>query len=86
MIRGGFAMTIKAHFDGKVLVPDEPVKLEEGQKVSLEISPLEPPAPGTAGDLLEVVLSDDSWAKRDDIGDSTEFVNELRRKIERREL
>ena len=37
-------MTIlKAHFDGKVIVPDEPVDLPVGQVLEVRVEPIEPP-------------------------------------------
>lgn len=33
-------LTIKAHFDGKVLVPDEPLDLEMNQAVVLQVEPV----------------------------------------------
>jgi len=38
-------IALKAHYDGKVLVPDEPVSLATNQKVLLQIQPIdsEPP-------------------------------------------
>lgn len=37
-------IALKAHYDGKVLVPDEPVTLAPNQKVLLQIQPIDPPA------------------------------------------
>jgi hypothetical protein len=37
-------IALKAHFDGKVLVPDEPLALAPNQKVLLQIQPVETPA------------------------------------------
>ncbi|MGH7975169.1 MAG: hypothetical protein ACREC8_00765 [Limisphaerales bacterium] len=34
-------MTLTAHFDGKVLVPDSPVKLPVNQPLKISVSPLE---------------------------------------------
>ncbi len=36
-------IAVKAHFDGKVLVPDEPVLLAPNQKVLLQIEPIDSP-------------------------------------------
>jgi hypothetical protein len=35
-------MTLQAHFDGKVLVPDSPVKLPVNQPLKVSVSPVEP--------------------------------------------
>jgi hypothetical protein len=80
-------MTIKAHFDGKVFVPDEPVDLPKDQQVVVEVqpAPAEERKPITAGELANSEIVG-MWADREDIGDSVEFVNNIRRRIERREL
>jgi len=53
MLAGDFAMTISAHFDGQVFVPDDPVTLPVGRKVRVELidaidDDIDPP--GTQGD------------------------------------
>lgn len=45
-------MTIKAHFDGKVFVPDEPVKLEVGHTVLVDTTDL-PSGKTTGRELFE---------------------------------
>ncbi len=34
-------VTLNAHFDGKVLVPDEPLDLPANQKVRIQVEPIE---------------------------------------------
>ena len=34
-------MTVKAHFDGKVIVPDEPLDLRPNQALIVQIEPIE---------------------------------------------
>jgi hypothetical protein len=34
---------LNAHFDGKVIVPDEPLDLKPNQKLRISIEPIEPP-------------------------------------------
>jgi hypothetical protein len=49
--------TFKAHWDGKVIVPDEPVELPEGEKLEITAAPAasgpfgppDPLPPGTPG-------------------------------------
>ena len=80
---------IRCHFDGKVIVPDEPVDLPLNQQFIVRIEPgvvfVDPPdgKPATAKDLLESGFVG-SWADRNDITDSTEFARDLRRKAEGR--
>ncbi len=38
-------MVIKAHFDGKVFVPDEPVKLRKGEKLEISVARVHIPKP-----------------------------------------
>jgi hypothetical protein len=47
--------TIKAHFDGKVFVPDEPVDVPAGQPVTIQVGPDAnlPSEPGTLADLAD---------------------------------
>jgi hypothetical protein len=37
----GYPVTVTAHFDGKVIVPDEPLDLRPNQALILQIEPLE---------------------------------------------
>ncbi len=37
-------LTLNAHFDGKVLVPDEPLALKPNQKVRISVEPIDVPA------------------------------------------
>ena len=37
-------VTLNAHFDGKVIVPDEPLALKTNQKLRISIEPIETPA------------------------------------------
>lgn len=40
---------IKAHFDGRVFVPDEPVNLRAGERVEVDLSPSDGPNTNGAG-------------------------------------
>jgi hypothetical protein len=46
----GAAMTVHAHFDGTVIVPDEPLDLRRNQALIVQIEPLE-------GDVEESALA-----------------------------
>lgn len=37
-------VTLNAHFDGKVIVPDEPLELAPNQKVRISVEPIGSPA------------------------------------------
>jgi hypothetical protein len=81
-------MTIRCHYDGRVIVPDEAVELPVDQPLIMNVSrpgvvfvhPQEQGA-GTAADLL---ASDPIWQDRRDMDDSLESARELRRRSERR--
>jgi len=80
-------MTIKAHFDGKVFVPDEPLDLAKDQKVELVVRLIAQDSKRhMTGREFATGEWVGMWADRTDIIDSTEYVKELRRRIERREL
>jgi hypothetical protein len=82
-------MTIKAHFDGKVIVPDEPVSLPVDQPLVIQVSngvTIIKPAdgrPATVGEMRRAGVIG-AWKHRTDITDSTEFVRELRNREDRR--
>jgi hypothetical protein len=48
-------MTIRAHFDGKVFVPDETVDVPVGMPLQLQVQPV-PPGTAAAADLLSPVI------------------------------
>ena len=82
-------MTIRCHFDGKVIVPDEPIELPVNQPLYVTVENgavlVDPPngKPLTAQELANSPLVG-IWANRKDIRDSTEFSRDLRRRAERR--
>ena len=49
---------VKAHFDGKVFVPDEPVDFRPGARVDVTIAPPVSAEGSDAGDLLAPVIVD----------------------------
>jgi len=83
-------MTIRCHFDGKVIVPDEPVELPVNQPLVAEIAPgvivVQPKngGRGTVGELRKLGFVG-LWKHRTDITDSSEYARELRRRAEGRE-
>ena len=48
-------MTIRAHFDGKVFVPDEPVQIPAGSDVTLEIAQPATAPRSTGRDVLQAL-------------------------------
>lgn len=80
--------SIGCHFDGKVLVPDEPVSLPVNQPLVADVREesgiVDPPdgRPMTVGDLLESGFIG-AWAKRKDIKDSSKFARQLRERAQR---
>ena len=73
-------MTIRAHFDGKVFIPDQPVHLARDQSVELEVreSKEETPTPGSKAALLRILDREPPIPAED--------VAELERAIEEGEL
>lgn len=39
---------LNAHFDGKVIVPDEPLALKPNQRLRIQIEPIDQPIPATS--------------------------------------
>lgn len=65
---------IKAHFDGKTIVPDEPVDLPKDTPLFVYV---ESKRPMNGKDLIESGLIG-LWKDRTDIGDSLEYARRLR--------
>jgi hypothetical protein len=82
--------TINAHFDGKVFVPDEPVDFPKNSRHVLRVKP-EPGLPKkkkkyiTAEELARSPIVG-IWKDRQDMADPVKYVQDLRRRIERREI
>jgi len=74
--------TIRAHFDGRVLVPDEAVNLPLNEPLTVQVE-TKGSARGTAADLANSGLFG-IWADRADIGDSLEYARQLRKEGETR--
>lgn len=52
-------IALKAHFDGKVLVPDEPLALAPNQKVRITIEP------DSEGSAVAALMTGDRWDESD---------------------
>lgn len=44
-------IALKAHFDGKVLVPDEPLDLKPNQHVRIQVEPIAEPSSSPPGKI-----------------------------------
>ncbi len=79
---------IKAHFDGRVIIPDEPVEFPRDRTLLIHVqkSPasVAPKARLTARELLNSGMVG-LWRDRQDIGDSSQFARTLRERAQRRE-
>ena len=76
-------MTIKCHYDGRVFVPDEPVKLAAGEPAEVQVGPDEPIYTGGPGGTVADLLAADfigGWSGYDDDIDSLELAQEFRRR------
>jgi hypothetical protein len=77
-------MSIKAHFDGKTIVPDEPVDLPVNQPLQVRVDlPLSEPQ-GMTGEQIAKSGLVGLWKDRTDIGDTLEFARQLRQRAEKR--
>jgi hypothetical protein len=76
-------MTIKAHFDGRAIIPDEPVELPLNEPLEVQIQTCEPGPVGTAAGLADSQLFG-VWKDRTDITDTDAFARKLRKDGETR--
>jgi hypothetical protein len=81
-------ITVRGHFDGKVLVLDEPISLPRGEQVLIRIESagsddVVNEHSGTAKALLSSAFCG-MWADRNDIGSTEEFARQLREQAGRR--
>jgi hypothetical protein len=77
-------MSIKAHFDGKAIVPDEPVNLPINQPLRIEVDVAAGEPRGMTGEEIARSGFAGLWKDRGDIGDTLEFARDLRRRAELR--
>ena len=76
--------TIKAHFDGKTIVPDEPIYLPVDQPLTIHIDSKIAPENSITGKQLAESDAFGIWKDRTDIGDSVEYARKLRKQGETR--
>lgn len=76
------SITIKAHYDGKVFIPDEPLELETNQQVKISLSQLKTSVKNKAAKTLNIrdMPIFGMWKDRKDIDESIDLVNEERNK------
>ena len=72
--------SIKAHFDGRAIIPDEPVDLPTNEPLYILVGKKRPM---TGRDILESGLVG-MWKDRTDIGDSVEYARQLREQAQTR--
>jgi len=76
--------TFKAHFDGAVFVPDEPVDVPVNQPVTVQLDTRVLPEKSITGVELAKSGFAGLWKDRTDIGGSLEFARKLRKQAETR--
>ncbi|HVS73166.1 MAG TPA: hypothetical protein VHQ47_18065 [Phycisphaerae bacterium] len=77
--------TFKAHFDGKAIIPDEPVDFPLNEPLTIQVvAPVTPERSITGAELANSPFAG-LWKDRTDIGDSVEFARKLRRQAETRQ-
>ena len=74
----------KAHFDGKSIIPDEPVQLPVNQPLRIHVDSHVLPEESITGVELAKSGFVGLWKDRTDIGDSLEYARKLRRQAETR--
>jgi len=85
-------VTLKAHFDGKTIVPDEPVSLPEGTALTVHVEEAKTVIDETEGGKYmtagELAKSEfvGMWADRTDITDSLEYARQLRDRAQHRKF
>ncbi|HWB53372.1 MAG TPA: hypothetical protein VG722_04240 [Tepidisphaeraceae bacterium] len=81
-------MTIKAHFDGKVFVPDEPVDIPSGRAFKLDLIEVPRKKKPTAREIADKLRKDTElhriWNEIAAGRDSVEVANDLRRRASAR--
>jgi hypothetical protein len=75
---------IKAHFDGKAIIPDEPVELPVNQPLTIHVDARVPVEKSITGRELAKSGFVGLWKNRTDIGDSVEYARRLRQRAETR--
>ena len=75
---------IKAHFDGKAFIPDEPVDLPVNRPLTLTVESAVAPENSITGEELARSEFVGLWKDRTDIGDTLEFARKLRKEAETR--
>ena len=82
------SVIIRAHFDGKTIVPDAEVDLPAGQPLEIEVrvmpaaaAPSEPPESAAAGGMdITSLPFFGMWADRKDMRDGAKWVRKERQK------
>lgn len=75
---------IRAHFDGKAIIPDEPLSFSVGQPLIVHVDARVPPEKSITGAELAKSAFAGLWKDRTDIGDSVDYARKLRRHAETR--
>lgn len=77
-------ISIRAHFDGKAFIPDEPVNLPVNKPLTLSVDTGLAPEQSITGEELARSGFTGLWKDRTDIGDSLEYARKLRKEAETR--
>ena len=79
------SMVIRAHYDGKTIVPDADLDLPLDQALEIEVRVLTPEAaPSEAKAPISSLPFCGMWADREDMKDSVAWVNKERRRWSKR--
>ena len=76
--------SFKAHYDGKTIVPDEPIELPINQPLTLHVETEIMAVNSITGSQLAESGFAGLWKDRKDINDSVEFASKMRKRAESR--
>jgi len=72
------SVKIRAHYDGKTIIPDEPVNIPTNEPLVVEVSLKTERAAGKAAESITSLPFFGMWADRDDMSDSIAWVTKER--------
>jgi hypothetical protein len=75
--------TLRARYDGKVLVPQGPVDLPPGQEVELRVTPITDPPLGSAAAILKV-MDELPPIPQEDVDELMRLIDEDKRPVDDR--
>jgi hypothetical protein len=82
------SITVRAHYRGKSIVPDQPLALPQGQELEVDVRVVEKQAARRNRPRRRPIITDmpffGMWAHREDMKDSVAWVNKERERWDER--